>query len=214
MCHPSRLVHKQHLLTQLRNQLKSLTTDPTLKMILLEGINYLLTGHSPSFPTNTSPYHHLVQTQSTIGWDNLLRGFLSKEWSRLHTIYIVNHPHSSTDPSKNPFLALLNTIIGEIHSIWKFRSAQRHSKDVAIHENERLRQTNQQITDLYQLKSLVLPTNQSVFKSTLQDHLTDNLSALTAWIHNHAQYIHQSCKHAQQLQVSHTIPITKYFTSI
>ena len=81
-CHSSRLPHKQRLLTKIRNHLSSITTDPSLKLILLESINQLLTGHSPSFPAITSPYYTLVQSQSTIGWDNLLRGFLLTAWRR------------------------------------------------------------------------------------------------------------------------------------
>ena len=209
-CHPSRLPLKQRLITQLRKHLSSINTDPSLKLILLESINQLLTGQSPSLPAHTSPYYTLAQSQSTIGWHNLLRGFLSTEWCRLHDLYLKRShlpPHAS---STHPYLSLLTTIIADIHSIWKFRSAQRHSADLALHESECLRQAKQQITDLYQFKSSVLPTDRSIFKSNLQIHLKDNLSSLTAWIQNHSHYIHQSCKQARQLQV--TIPITRYFS--
>ena len=209
-CHPSRIPLKQRLLTHLRKHLLSITTDPSLKRILLESINQLLTGQSSPLPAHTSPYYTLVQSQSMIGWDNLLRGFLSTEWCQLHDLYLQRSHLPPSDSSKHPYLSLLTTIIADIHSIWKFRSAQRHSADIALHESECLRQAKQQITELYCFQSSVLPTDRSIFKSNLQIHLKDNLSSLTAWIQNHSHYIHQSCKQARQLQV--TIPITRYFS--
>ena len=137
---------------------------------------------------------------------------MTPAWFDLHSRF---HRSSSPDPSsipQNPFLPALMTLIAEVHTIWKFGSSQRHSKDLAIHEKECLRQAKQQLTELYQFKSSVLPTDRHIFKTSLQLHLKENLSSLSAWLHNHAHYIRQSHLLAQQSHVSHTAPLTRYFS--
>ena len=211
--HPSRLPPKQHFITQLRRCLATSHTDPILKSILLEGVNSFLTGHPPSFPATSSRYSSLVDLQNAIGWDNLLRGFLSPAWHQLHSRFLQQSSPDPVHQLQHPFLPVMSTIIAEVHSLWKFRSSQRHSHDLALHEQERLRQVKHQITDLYRFKSSVLPTDRFIFKSSLSLHLKDSLSSLSAWLHNHARYIHQSHKLAQQSQVTHTAPLTHYFST-
>ena len=212
--HPSRLPYKQHFISQLRRCLATSHTDPTLKAILLEGVNSFLTGHSPSFPSTSSSYSSLVDLQTPIGWDNLLRGFMSPVWQQLHSHFLQQLSSDPVTQLQHLFLPVMSTIIAEVHSIWKFRSSQRHSHDLALHEQERLCQVKHQITDLYRYKSSVLPTDWFNFKSLLQLHLQDNLSSLSAWLHNHSHYILQSHKHAQQSQVTHTAPLTRYFSIV
>ena len=212
--HPSRLPHKQHFITQLRSCLATVHTDPTLKAILLEGVNSFLTGHPPSFPPTSSRYSSLVDLQTAIGWDNLLRGFMSPDWQQFHLLFLQQSSSNPVTSLQHPFLPAMSTIIAEVHSIWKFRSSQRHSHDIAIHEQECLRQVKQQITDLYKYKSTVLPTDRSIFKSSLHLHLQDNLSSLSAWLHNHSHYILQSHKHAKHTQVTHTAPLNRYFSIV
>ena len=211
--HPSRLFLKRQLITQLRSSLSSIVTDPTLKSIFLFHIDHLITNlplHPPSFP---QPYHFLLHTQASLGWDNLLRGFLSPEWSYLHTQYLNLQSDDINYSTTHPFLPVILELISHIQSMWKFRSDQRHSKSIAHQETELLRQAKQQITSLYQLRSLVLPTDKHIFHTSLQEHLRDDLPSLQAWLINHAHYIQESVKHAQHLHVTHTNQISHYFST-
>ena len=212
--HISRLPLKQHFLTTLRKCLTSIPTDPTLKLIFLEGVNSVLTGFPPHFPSSTSPYSSFVSSQSAIGWDNLLRGFLSVDWIFAHRLYLQTSNSDSTSTLPNPFLPALLVIITEVHNMWKFRSSQRHQKDARLHDSELLRQAHLQLRDLYRLQSHVLPTDRTIFKPTLQDHVQENLSSITAWIQNHSSYLRHSCTLATTLRVSHTAPLTHYFPTL
>ena len=209
--HSSRTPLKCHLITNLRSCLASIVTDPNLKLILLEGVNHVLTGEPPSFPSPSSRYHHLIQTQSQLGWDNLLRGFFSQEWTSLHSQYLLTLVDSPPPTSLHPFLLPLQTIFTNIHTLWKFRCAQRHSHDLARQDAEHLRQAHQQLTELYQLRMHVLPRDRSLFKSSLRAHLRDNLSDISAWLHNHSPHIHTSVRKAASLHLAHTSTLTTYF---
>ena len=117
-------------------------------------------------------------------------------------------------PSTNPFLPALLSLIQDIQSMWKLRSMQQHSQTLLHHDNELLCQAKQQITSLYQLHPLVLPTDQHIFQPTLQEHLSNDLSSLCAWLNGHAHYIHGSIQQVHQLHVLHTNQISSYFPPI
>ena len=156
-------------------------------------------------------YHHLIHTQTVIGWDNLLRGFLSPEWHHLHLQYLQSISDDVSPPSTHPFLTALLSLIPDIQSMWKFRSSQRHSHLLTQQDTELLRQAKQQITSLYQLRSLILPTDRHIFQSSLQEHLRNNLSSLCSWLLEHAHYIHDSVKQTQLLHVSNTKQLSSFY---
>ena len=110
------------------------------------------------------------------------------------------------------FITQYKTLIKQ--SIWNFRCAQRHSQDLTTHESERRRQARQQLTELYQLRPLVLPTDKLIYKSDLCTHLQDDLSAILAWLHNHSSHLHASVDKAQSLHLSNMHSLTTYFQNI
>ena len=209
--HPSRLPLKRQLITHLRSSLDSMHTDPILCQLFLENVNNLITNHTTSSPTVPARYRHLIHAQTVIGWGNLLRGYLSPEWHYLHIQYLQSTSDDVSPPSTHPFLPALISLISDLHSLWKFRSSQRHSHDLLQQDTELLRQAKQHVTSLYQLRSLVLPTDRHIFQSSLQDHLRNDLSSLRSWLLEHAHYIQDSVKQAQLLHVSHTKQLSTYY---
>ena len=168
-------------------------------------------GHP--FPSHQySPkYVPLLNTQSNIGWLNLLRGFASTKWSRLHLEYLTTHKLSSTDPDS---LSCVPPLVDHLFNLWQFCNAQRHSADLAQHQTELHRQACHQICELYRYKQTVIPTDCHIFCVSLVTHLQESLTQLQAWLHNHAHYILDSHQQAQRLNTSHTHPITHYLSSI
>ena len=209
--HPTRRHLHCQLITRLRKSLSSIVTDPTLKMILVEGVNHLLCHTPPSFPSTNSLYATLIQSQTGIGWDNFLRGFLSTEWMRLHQLYLTTSDCSSPSPKDHPLIHTVSILLSEIHSIWNYHCCQRHSRECQHHDSELLQQAHRQLAELYQYRLTVLPTDRHLFKQNLRIHLQDNLSSISAWLHNHASSIRQSHQKAQQLNLSHTASLSTYF---
>ena len=212
--HPSRIPLHRNFLTNLRKCLTGIVTDPNLKLILLEGVNHILTGSPPPSLSPSSKYHTLIISQTDLGWDNLLRGFLSTEWLLHHQQFCHTRSSPPSSTAIHPFISPLNTIINEVQSIWNFRCAQRHSQDLTTHESERRRQARQQLTELYQLRPLVLPTDKLIYKSDLCTHLQDDLSAILAWLHNHSSHLHASVDKARSLHLSNMHSLTTYFQNI
>ena len=164
------------------------------------------------FPSSSSRYHTLILTQTNFGWDNLLYGFFSKEWINLHHQYCRSLPTKPSQSANHPFLFPLNTIITEVHSLWKFRCSQRHSCNLAQHDSKLRHQAHQQLTELFQFHPRVLPSDPSIFKANLHVHLKDDLSSISAWLHNHSHYIQNSVQKATSLNLSHMQSLTTYFS--
>ena len=209
--HPLRLPLKIKLISSLRQHIQTSTYDPILSDIVLEGINSAITN--APFPYSLYPlrYHCLLRTQTEIRWINLLHGFVSTKWNRLHDLYLESNHLPSTNPGP---LSCLPRVVDHLHQIWQFRNAQRHSATLAQHQTELLRQAHVQVRDLYQYKHSVLPTDRHIFYDSLPHHLTESLSQLQAWLHNHSHYILQSHQQAQRVNTTHTRPLTHYFSSL
>ena len=82
--HPTRMPLKVRLISSLHRALQSSILDPILSDIIVEGINSAILNTTFSPVRYPSRYQQLLWTQADIGWMNLLRGFVSTEWSRLH----------------------------------------------------------------------------------------------------------------------------------
>ena len=208
--HVSRVSFHVKMLSCIRDLCRQHLVDPILTDILHTGVSSVLTSTSPTFPTLPPPYVVLCESQAAIGWVNLLRGFVSVEWSRLeHAHY---HRIGRSDLcSTLSLLVVLKKLSGHIHDLWKFRCDQRHGRDRDDHESERSRQTIQRITELYSLRSSVLPDDRRIFYPTLAQHLTKPQSLLRAWLTNHEDHILASVQSASSSNTTHTRPITFYF---
>ncbi|KAG7374486.1 hypothetical protein IV203_013581 [Nitzschia inconspicua] len=80
------------LTTSLRHRCESVDTDPALLDLLLWGLNHWIQG--APIPAHRVPewIAHLLHSQTTIGWDNLLLGRWSKHWTTLQLQYLQrNH---------------------------------------------------------------------------------------------------------------------------
>lgn len=208
--HDTRTHEKRVLLSTLRRFLTSANSDPILCDLLLEGVNSALL--QLPFPCHRFPdrYQTLIRQQSSLGWTNFLRGFVTTQWSTLHLQYLQHH---SIDPTKTPSLVLnaVSLLWSSLHRLWKFRNAQRHSKDLCQHQMEIARQAQLHLSNLYRLRHQVMPIDRALFRSSLDAHLQESLSNIQAWLHNHSSYLENSHIKATQSNLSNTSSIASYF---
>ena len=203
--HPSRRAGYISLMSDLRRSLPNHYTDSHLANILIDGVDSVLSGsplHTHRYPQK---YHNLIRQQSSIGWINFLRGFVTTEWST------ADHSSSESRHIHPVILSCLSSLWSSIFRIWTFRCDQRHSTTLQQHENELRRQTHLQVTQLYSLRQLVLPTDRHIFHSDLSSHLAEPTSNLRAWLANHQPYLTQSMRLAQQHNITHTRSILSYY---
>ena len=204
--HPSRRASHITLISSLRRYLTSSLLDSILADILIEGVNSLFTGIPFNLSRYPSEYHALCLQQSNLGWINLMRGFISTQWSHLAS--------KSCIPNVSPtsiLVSCLHLLCSSVQSIWKLRCDQRHSTSLRAHENEIRRQVHQEITELYTHRYQVLPTDRRIFHSSLSSHLKQSTCDLQAWLTSHRSIIRDSVIIANQQNLAHTAPITTFF---
>ena len=78
---PSRMEWRKNFLTTLRKQLIELKTAPPLQSLLLGTLRAVLDGRDPNTIPVIESLQDLATSQASIGWNNLLKGRLSKEWA-------------------------------------------------------------------------------------------------------------------------------------
>ena len=202
-CHPSRKALYISLMSKLRRDLQSYSTNPVLADILIDGVDSVF-SRTPLIPSRyPTKFQSLITRQSNIGWINLMRGFVTIDWT-------THHSRSSSTSSRH-ILSCLDILWQSVFDIWSYRCNQRHSSSLLQHENELRRQVRLQITELYSLRHQVLPTDRHIFHDNLSDHLNQNTTNLQAWLSNHQHYLRQSVQHAQHHHITHTRPISFYF---
>ena len=133
--HPTHHHLHQKLLLTLLTRLDSCHSDPVLCDIFLKGILSIL--HSRPFAYHLFPrrYQALCQSQTSLGWTNLLKGFCSIHWCHLHSSYCT-HSNQLHLVSKPTVLHVIHHALDTVVDIWMFRNDQQHGLDTQFHESE------------------------------------------------------------------------------
>jgi hypothetical protein len=76
---PSRIEWRLKLISTLRRQLAQLNTAENLQELILNCIDSAIDGRA--IPTG-GPFHEALESQETIGWLGMIRGYWSQEWRK------------------------------------------------------------------------------------------------------------------------------------
>ena len=210
--HPTQTQYKLQILSHICSHKSCQQSDPVLVLILCEGLSAALCSTPLDSTSFSAPNQLLCAEQATIGWLNLLQGFASPEWRRLHASF-CHRTNVPSSPSAIGPLASVRTSWKIIRTLWKFRNTQRHDLLDSEHNSEMERRANATIRKYYALKERVLPTDRVLFAVPLSDQLTHLLSTNLAWISSHSTYLDSSLKQAAARNLHQMHPITSYFAS-
>ena len=162
-----------------------------LRHLLMDGIRYWQhTGNQDFYPTTMQQYpqhmreavHNVLHKQSAIGWDNALRGYLSKAW--IHLASIDKDDASKQLDSRLARQRMLRTI-SALHeytrSAWINRNQLLHSTE--HNEAERIRSSHQsEIRHFFLHRDKVCFEDQYLFRFTLEQILRAPKSTQVRWL--------------------------------
>jgi len=191
-------------------------SDPTLKTILLEGLNKFLTQqtevHETEYPTQ---YHPLIQEQNALGWDQLYRGRWSNQWSKMHTLYAENRPNWKSHEADGKQWVTIHgrMLLQQWLTLWKIRNAERHGADQQERQRTRYSHLQKELTELYKLRTEVTPRDRNIFYTTATEHMkaSPELNTLEDWIFTHRTAIIASAQQAKQHGIQHNRTIREFF---
>jgi hypothetical protein len=186
-------------------------SDPFLLDILKDGLIRYHRQLQP-IPPDTYPtrYKDLIAQQTDIGWDQVYKGRWSKEWSRLQTLHERCH-HTKERPS-SWIVGLGRLMIDQWYKVWKLRNEQRHGKDSETQSKRRSEVLRSELTELYEYKNKVCPSDATIFHESVNDHFNKhpNLETIASWIHMHRDAIEASATQAARLGLRQNRTITSY----
>jgi hypothetical protein len=170
----SRRKWRNTLYSTLQDKANDIKTRPQLIDIMREGLaSYLQQLPMDHNKYNNTPYQLLIEQQSAIGWDNFLRGRLSKEWKRLQMDYLKEHPHHQDNhEAGNKWVnTIIRTLWNQWFEMWKDRNKDRHGRDTTTRTAAKREQHKREITKLYEWKDDVLHKHKCIFDTPLEDLL-------------------------------------------
>ena len=147
----------------------------------------------------------LLQSQNAIGMNNLMRGFLSTEWSHFLTYTITDQPMRCTH---HTFFAHLITILWTAQTdFWKSYQLRRHTPpDQIDHDSDKITELKEEIKFLFSLQPKVLPIHVATYFPHDPDSFLkySTMSQLQTYISNYGQAIKVSIQQAQKQSIANT----------
>jgi hypothetical protein len=211
--HPSRAGWK----TQLKNTLIKFTNETNchhlLQDILVTGIHNWI--HGIPFPTHRYPpdWQGLIDSQSQIGWKQLLLGRFSVKWLEYQEQHLRINKKPFTNCNHGPLLWLSTLIIrtwNHCYSLWESRNKDKHGYDTESERAALLAQVKRQMVVMYELKNRCFPSDRMKwFHPTLEEHITNepHLYQQQAWLETYEPMIRRRIHNRDRVtqQRLHTI---------
>jgi hypothetical protein len=203
--------------------------DPRMCDILQEG---LLTYFKGDSVTNAmlrirgqegyERYDLLIDEQTVIGWDNLLRGKFSKQWKIQQKAYttrrklsnpflyektrrrkvreLAKNKNKKTKNKTEDFHAFFQAIIPIVHKIWADRCIDRNTPVLGGRIVAEYDSLTKKVTQMYTMKEMVLPEDETkIFNETLGTSLEDTNQQIKKWITRWKLVIDHSMKRVKEL---------------
>jgi hypothetical protein len=205
----ARAAWRHRFLIHLHGHLKETKTAADIRCIITKGIeNWFLTGD-----TNDPDS---IETVERIGWLQVLKGYIPKEWTSRQEYFYRRQRQSTKDNTGEQWTkGLIEFFWTHGNTLWKERCAAAHAPGEASPDNisARSRQAAQQRVEMaYAHAPLMLAHDRRVLEVPLEERLQSRTSELLAWSKSMLPVIHRSISDARaQLQTGHQ-DIRSYFS--
>jgi hypothetical protein len=100
--------------------------------IFVSGLEHWMAGTSLSQASYPSAFHDLIQSQSSIGWNQLLRGRVSILWAKHIDEFLSSKPTSHPSSSGHLWVkSIFLTLWDQFFVLWEERNAVVHGADAS-----------------------------------------------------------------------------------
>ena len=148
------------------------------------------TPHTPyTTPNSVTPLDTKVQyaitAQSVIGWENFLKGRISKHWSEAQAMYYTLRV--DIDKRKYTILRwkkrLLHAVIGGCITCWDKRNSELHGEKAPVSAHIRLQKLRVRVAKAYANDMHLVPTKLiSLFSTPIRIRLNHRAVQLQKWL--------------------------------
>jgi hypothetical protein len=206
--------------TQLKATLIKFTDESNshhlLQDILVTGIHNWI--HGLPFPTNQYPpdWQELIDSQSQIGWKQLLLGRFSVKWLEYQAQHLRINKIPFTNFNHGPvwLSTLIIRIWNHCYTLWESRNKAKHGHDTETERAALLAQVQQRMAVMYELKNRCFPSDRlKWFHSSLEEHITKepHLYQQQAWLETYEPMIRRTIHERDRVIQQRLHTIDEYF---
>ena len=177
--------------------METLTKQDTaidLQNLLLEGIFSVIEGRDPDTiqVPETEAAVAVFNSQSKIGWPELFKGRLSKEWANRQQEFL-----GEFKPKKNGntwAISVAQELLSGWHNLWKSRNEDRHGRDRQTKAAAERAQAIRELDQLYSLKGNVEPRLDWILATPLEQRKNLRTYHIRAFINCFGPILEESFK--------------------
>jgi hypothetical protein len=213
----SRQDWQQSTIRMLSRDIGDPLVDPTLNMILIDGVSSIFQSANGQLNKIKYPqvYHKLIEDQNKVGWSHIFRCRWVKEWRRQYTRWATATCLSRPSLEAQKWLESKGKLIlSQWWVLWKIRNAERHRRDDAQFTLNLRLVVESKLEELYSKRTQMMRIDHDIFPySNAQEHIANETSipAIHDWCLDNGPAIQASCTQAQRLGVAGTGDIRSYF---
>ena len=150
----------------------------TPRIIITTIIEQLHAWRDPHYRMQGAQHAVLVETQTFIGWQNLLFGRLTPQWQQ---IYSLTHPSEKDVKSKRWVSQLIKKLLDVAWDMWEHRNGIAHDINHPWRQEER-RQTEAEIKDQFNIGTSTLKTQDRYYLESLEAVLQYDHATQQQWL--------------------------------
>ena len=110
---------------------------------------------------------HITEAQTSIGWEQLLKGRLAKEWMEYQKQHLGDR--ATRKNNANTWATdIITSIFRQWLELWKLRNGDRHGRDYKTQAEAAKKQAVRELEQLYEYKGNVMPQHDWIFESSLE----------------------------------------------
>jgi hypothetical protein len=178
-------------LTAITKILEDYHTSHQLQELMMEGFRYNI-GLQETMNTNIPPnMATIAAAQEAIGWTHMMKGRLATAW-KTHQQETMNGKETKHKNAQTWSTAITHTILQHWLDLWNIRNTDRHGRDWQSKQVAAKAQVLREIKQLYEYKGMIMPHQEWIFHTTLEQQQQKTAYVLRAFVNNYKPVILES----------------------
>ena len=167
--------------------------------LLLEGIKSVFEDRDPTTIHCAQSVEHIRDAQSRIGWEQLFRGRLSKEWMSYQQHYLGDKADQKIN-GQTWSTSIAQLLLQQWLNLWLERNGDRHGRDKQSRDDAARRQAQREVTQLYEYRGSIRDCHNWILSTPLEQQLEKRTYVMRAWISSYGPILRESHEHQTRLE--------------
>jgi hypothetical protein len=150
---------------------------------------FLSVGHQEPASQNVNPIVTTIATaQAVIGWGQMMKGRFALEWQTAQHD-AMNNKSTKHKNAQRWSTQIIQTIFEKWLELWRLRNEDSHRRDWHAQRIATKEQAIQEVEVLYEYKGRIMPTQEWIFNTTVEEQKLKTAHVLRAFVSNYKPVI-------------------------